>query len=43
MVPEKAIMSMGSAKLTKWKKEPSLQDLKDDLDMSKSAHNAHIA
>ena len=43
MVPEKTTMSMGSAKLTKWKKEPSLEDLKSDLDMSKSAHNSHIA
>lgn len=42
MVSEKT-MSLGSAKLTKWKKEPSLQDLKSDLDMSKSAHNSHIA
>jgi len=34
---------VGTAKLTDWKEEPSLQDLKADLEEVQSFHKEHIS
>lgn len=39
---DKTIMQVGQEKLTDWKNEPRLQDLKSDLESAKSNHDAQM-
>ena len=40
--PVQFVLADGASKLTDWKKEPSLLDLKNDLEASKTSHDAQV-